>query len=71
MRDPITGRDLSMMCWNGQHSREVVWTWSDGYTEKERLGCRDRKCGCFCHPRNQVAPDPEVMSREKEAVCPQ
>lgn len=63
MRDPITGRDISAQCWNGQHQRivqyDVGWQrWS------EQVGCCDEKCGCLCHPRNQMEPVPIVPGFE-------
>jgi hypothetical protein len=63
MRDPITGRDLQPMCWNGNHQRKVEGGWY-GYVDIEWLGCADESCGCLCHPRNQVEPVPVVPGFE-------
>jgi hypothetical protein len=55
VRDPITGRDISAQCWNGQHS---AFLWG------ETFGCCDKDCGCLCHPRNQLEPVPVVPGFE-------
>lgn len=57
MLDPITGREISKHCWNGSHQHfDAVW--------QENTGCNERKCGCLCHPRNQVEPVPVVPGFE-------
>jgi hypothetical protein len=63
MLDPITGRDISMQCWNGSHA-EVVRYEVYGETWNENFGCSVKECGCLCHPRNQVKPVPVVPGFE-------
>ena len=61
MIDPITGRDLSTMCWNGLHREKVYFVFIG---EEDWIGCEDASCGCLCHPRNQVEPVPVVPGFE-------
>jgi hypothetical protein len=57
-RDPITGREISDLCWDGVHQKTNAAFVFDHY------GCRVFDCGCLCHPRNQVEPVPVVPGFE-------
>jgi hypothetical protein len=53
-RDPITGREISDLCWDGVHQKTNAALVFDHY------GCRVFDCGCLCHPRNQVKAVPVI-----------
>jgi hypothetical protein len=68
MLDLITGRDISAQCWNGGHARVVRFELY-GASWNEKFGCKEKSCGCLCHPRNQLEPVPVVPGFEDP--CPQ
>lgn len=50
MNDPITGRNISRLCWDGKHFDPTV---SMDYRIEHLCMGAAGLCGCLCHPRNQ------------------
>lgn len=43
MTDPITGREISNLCWNQVHQQHEI--------DDANLECEDVDCKCLCHER--------------------
>lgn len=44
--DPITGREISNLCWNGHHEPDGLMETDTGC---KHLDCETEGCHCMCH----------------------